>query len=843
MSVSASPRARLSRVYLSILIAFLFAAYASVCPAASIRGVVTDLSGAKVTGANVALLGNGKVVASAVSTADGSFQILTGTTGRFFIVVSAKSFRQVQTPGFYAGALDNIERNVVLEPQWVRESIVVTATGTPTPQAQTSAATTVLGPQDLALRSDLVSELRLMPGTFAVQSGQMGAVTSLFVRGGDSTSNKILVDGVSAGDLGGGFDFGPLSTTAVESAEVYRGPNSNLYGADAASGVVSLTTPHGTTSFPSLLFHGDAGSLNTSREELEVAGAHNKLDYLGAFSWLQTSNDLPNDEHHVATTAANLGWQPNGSTQIRATLHSGVDATGVPNTWDFYHVADQATEKDQDLFFSGSVDNQTTADFHQSARYGMTRKREQYNLWSPSGQLFTYDAYGDQAYYGLPIAITGANGYSVSGRAILDFPAYPPATYPEGHQIVSNRDQLVYEGDYRFTPHIAAMAGFHYEDERGAAPNSTYLTPVERTNYDYLAEVHGDFKSRFFYTLGGSLERYSLFGTETSPRAGLSYYVLRPRTGIFSGTRVLFNFGDAVREPSLDDQFYSLYQFLENNKKSGGETTIQQLNISPLQAPATRTYEGGMEQAFFGEHLVFRTSFFHNEFGRQIEYVGLDLIPQLLPNLSPAQQNQLEQTLQADGAYEQSLNTQAYRALGVETTVEGGIGRNIFLRGGYTYLDAVVQRSFANDDVALLGPIPTYGGIPNGIPIGEDSPLQGARPFRRAPHTGFITATYATGKLTGMFTSAFASRSDDSDFLAGYDLNGGNSLLLPNRNLDFGYAKLDLGGSYQLLNWLGIYGQAENLTDNQHIAPIGYPSLPFTIRGGLKLQWAPGSNR
>jgi len=62
--------------------------------------------------------------------------------------------------------------------------------------------------------------------------------------------------------------------------------------------------------------------------------------------------------------------------------------------------------------------------------------------------------------------------------------------------------------------------------------------------------------------------------------------------------------------------------------------------------------------------------------------------------------------------------------LGVETTVEGGIGRNIFLRGGYTYLDAVVQRSFANDDVALLGPVPTYGGIPNGIPIGEDSPLQ-----------------------------------------------------------------------------------------------------------------------
>ena len=810
---------------------------AAVCPAASIRGVVTDVSGAKITGANVVLLSNGQVVSSAVSTADGSFQILTGATGRFYLVVSASTFRQLETPGFYAGSLDNIERNLVMEPEWVRESIVVTATGTPTPQAQTSAATSVIGPQDLALQTDLATSLRLMPGTFVVETGQMGSQTSLFVRGGDSDDNKILLDGVDVGDMGNRFDLGPLSTTAVERAEVYRGPNSSLYGAGAESGVVSLTTQHGTTSFPSLLFEGDAGGFNTSHEELEVAGAYKKLDYLGAFSWLQTGNAQPRDEYHVATTAGNFGWQPNGNWQIRGTLHYGVDGTGVPSAWDFYHVANSATEKDQNIYLSASADNQTTPDFHNSVRYGLTRKREQYDMWSQEGSG-TFDEYGDS--FGYPVTITGANGYSVNGQALLDYASYSTPAYPEGYQLVSNRDQLIYQGDYSFTPHLVASVGFHYEDERGAEPGSSYLSPVERTNYDYLAAMHGDFKSRFFYTLGGSLERYSLFGTQTSPRAGLSYYVLRPRTGIFSGTRVLFNFGDAVREPSLTDQFYSLYNFLETN---GGQSTIQQLKISPLQAPATRTYEGGFEQAFFGERMMFRTSFFHNEFGRQIEYVGLDLIPELLPNLTPVQQNLLEQTLQADGAYEQSLNTQAYRALGVETTVEGGIGRNIFMRGGYTYLDAVVQRSFANDDVALLGPIPTFGGIPNGIPIGEDSPLQGARPFRRAPHTGFFTATYSNKRLTGILSTAFASRSDDSDFLAGSDLNGGNSLLLPNRNLDYGYAKLDLGASYQLLTWLGAYGQAENLTNNQHISPIGYPSLPATIRLGLKIQWGIGAGK
>jgi len=807
-------------VFGSLLAVFLCAQAAH---AASIRGVVSDASGARISGATVDLVLNGSVVGSAVSGADGSFQILTGLRGRFFLVVSATRFRQLETPGFYAGQLDNIERNLVLEPEWVHESIVVSATGTPTPQPQTGAATSVIGPAELELSQDMVSSLRLMPGAFVVQTGQRGAQTSLFVRGGDSDDNLVLIDGVDAGDLGGRFDFGPLSTTGVERSEVYRGPNSSLYGADAESAVVNVTTPHGTTNFPSFIFHGDWGNFVSSREELQAAGTFGKLDYLGEYSWQQTANDLPNDEYHVATAVGNIGMALTGSTQLRGTVHYGVDGTGVPGAYSFHDLSDNATQKDQDLYIGASIDNQTTPDFHNMIRYGATRKREQYNLWVQTGSGI-FDAYGDS--FGYPVTITGANGYSVSGPVLMDF----AGTYPQGYQLVSNRDAVVYQGDYTVTPHLTAQIGFQYEDERGSEPGSSFYAPVERRNYDYRAAVHGDFKTRLFYTLGGDLEHYSLFGVQTTPRAGLSLYAFKPKKGAFSGTRLMFNFGDAVREPSLTDQFYSLYSFLQQN---GGQSTIQALGISPISAPTARTYEGGVEQSFFSERLIFRTSFFHNEFGRQIEYVGLDLIPALLPNLTPAQQNQLEGQLQADGAYELTLNTEAYRSLGVEATVESGIGKYVFLRGGYTYLDSVIQRSYTNNDVALLGPLPTY----DGIPIGSDSPLEGARPFRRPPHTGFFTASYSHGRITALLNSAFASRSDDSDFLGGYDLNGGNSLLLPNRNLDRGYAKIDLAGSYRLSSWLGIYAQAENLTDNQHIAPIGYISLPTSVRLGLKFQW------
>jgi iron complex outermembrane receptor protein/vitamin B12 transporter len=716
----------------------------------------------------------------------------------------------------------------------VRQSIVVTATGTPTPQAQTSEATSVLGPLDLELRTDLVSALRLMPGTMVVQEGQLGAQTSLFIRGGNSNANKILFDGVDAGDLGNQFDFGPLSTTAVERAEVYRGPDSSLYGAGAGSGVVSLTTPRGTTPYPSILFQGDAGSRSASHEELEVAGAHNKLDYLGVFSWLQTANDLPNDEYHKATSAANLGWQPSASTQIRGTVHYGVDATGVPNAWDFYHAADNTTEKDQDLFISGSIDNQTTASLHNLLRYGATRKREESNQWSPSGELIkNYDGY-DDAYFGQTVTITGANGYSATGQAELD------GTTTNNTTLVNNRDQLVYQGDYRFTPHLAGLIGFHFENERGIEVYNSYWDNVNtyaindadsRTNYVYLAAVQGDFKRRFYYHLGGSLEHYSLFGTQTTSNAGLSYYALCPRKGYFNGTRIFGNFGDAIREPKLTDKFGSLYNILTDAKEPA---VIQAFHVTPLAAPTTRSYEAGVEQAFLGQHLTFRASYFHNQFGKELESVGASYLNLLFPGYTTTKLNTLKSIIDSSGAFSLMSNTQAFRAQGIETTIESGIGKSLFFRGGYTYLDAVVQRSFTSDNDMLLA---GYGFSYNGIALGSTTPLAGARPFRRPPHSGFFTASYSSGKLTGVFTSAFSSRSDDSTYLPYSDQNGLNSLLLPNRNLDWGYAKLDMGASYKLFPWLAIFGQGENLTNNRHIAPIGYPSLPFTFRAGLRIQW------
>ncbi|HEY0786216.1 MAG TPA: TonB-dependent receptor, partial [Acidobacteriaceae bacterium] len=281
----------------------------------------------------------------------------------------------------------------------------------------------------------------------------------------------------------------------------------------------------------------------------------------------------------------------------------------------------------------------------------------------------------------------------------------------------------------------------------------------------------------------------------------------------------------------LAQQTGSLHDFLLAN---GGITTVNQYQVQPIGAALTRSYDGGVEQSLWDERVLVKATYFHNQFGDQIEGVAPGAVPQLLPQLTPAQQASLEAYLQLVDQYGYSidLNSLSFRAQGVETEIDYGMGKNLFVRGGYTYLDAKVQHSFTSD---ALGPsYNSASSFPN-IPIGNLSPLVGARPFRRPPHTGFLSATYTHRRWSAVASGAFAGRSDDSTYLGGYDVNFGNSLLLPNRNLDSAYADLDVGATYNIKPWAGIYTQLNNVLSQQHISPIGYLSQPFTVRTGVTL--------
>jgi vitamin B12 transporter len=656
-----------------------------------------------------------------------------------------------------------------------------------------------------------------------VQQGMYGGITSLFVRGGNSAANRVVLDGVPIENIGGVFDYSGLATTGIKSFEIYRGANSTLYGSDAAAGVVNLETPRGTTSFPSLLYEGDAGNFHTYRNAVQLGGTWHKLDYYGGFDALRSSNALPQDEYHLNTESVNLGYAISSATSLRVSARNANAAVGLPGAYNFTALTNDGKQSDQDIYLSGTIENQTTEAWHNLVRYGLTRKREQTAQWYPAGVPI---AVGNDAtftnYYGLPVRIQGANGYSTVGQVLMNYGPAFGGVYPNSSDSANNRDQLYFQSDFRFTPHLTGLLGFRYIDERGSYNNPAFFLAqqLERSNYDYFAQFNGDFKNRLFYTLSGVIEKNQLYGTVGQPRVGLAYFPVRPGGGIAHGTKLTFNFSKGVQEPDLNSQLGSLQGILA---QYGYADLIARYNVPPIGGETSRSYDGGIEQTFLNERLLMKAIYFHNEFGNQIEFVDGGTLPLL--GVSPVVAAAVEKTY--GGA---SVNSLAFRAQGAELEVQGEISSHIFGRGGYTYTDGVVQRSFSSDAIG-----PQENPLFPGVELGISSPLIGARPFRRPPHVGFVGVTYTTPKWFAQVQGSFASRSDDSTFISSFSsLSGDNSLLLPNRNLDSAYAKIDVGGSYQLMPSMAVYGQLDNLVSDQHIGPIGYPSLPLTFRAGMR---------
>jgi vitamin B12 transporter len=111
--------------------------------------------------------------------------------------------------------------------------------------------------------------------TVAQGSGP-GALTSVFIRGGESDYVQVLVDGVQMNEPGGAFNWAHLRTDDIERIEVVRGPASVLYGSDAVSGVVQIFTRSGGSSRVEIGVNGGRG--DKSAQDADAAFRNDAFD-------------------------------------------------------------------------------------------------------------------------------------------------------------------------------------------------------------------------------------------------------------------------------------------------------------------------------------------------------------------------------------------------------------------------------------------------------------------------------------------------------------------------------------------------------------------------------------
>jgi len=770
-------------------------------------------------GTSYELIIHQKVIASTTADGVGGYEFHDVSTGRYQVRASAPSLELSVSQPFYLGEGANANVDLLLAIGVVSQAVTVTATGTPKPEAQVGASVTLLSADDYAGKLDVHEALRLVPGVQVTQTGQRGGLSELFVRGGNSDENKVLIDGIPANDIGGAVDFGVVATTGANQIEVLRGPNSALYGSDALAGVVSMTTPHGITPLPEVTYSIDGGNFGTHRQEGILGGSYKQFDYFSDFSRFDTANDIPHSSFHNGTYAGNFGWTPKPNTEFRATVRRLATAAGEANAVQLFGIPDDAGQKDQQLFIGATFQQQTTQRWHNVLRYGALRLRSQFTDYAPTGIPYDSLIVGPE-YIGAPITLRGANGYAVSGQAIFQF----VQPYPNQFITSTDRDFVYAQTEYQVKPQLTALFGFRYEAERGSTQPNFGVPPADRGNYSYTLQLAGSIANHLYYTLGSGIEKNAVFGVAGTPRVSLAYYVLRPDASkVFSGTKLRANFGTGIKEPSISDAGASLFSLLQT--VSNGAQLISQFHVAPIGAEQSRTYDGGVEQSLFDGRAKLGITYFHNEFTHLIEFVPT----QGLIELGVAQS--IADSLLGGSQFGATVNSQAFRAQGAETELEYRLGCSLVVRGGYTYLDAVVQRSFTND---ALGPSFNTASNFSTIPIGMFSPLIGARPFRRAPHSGYMAITYHHARWTASLTGTFVGKRNDSDFL--FDKDGGTSLLLPNRNLDAAYQKIDLGGTYDVNHVLSVYADLQNVLDQRYDEAFGYPALPFTFRSGIRIR-------
>ncbi len=779
----------------------------------SLHGTVSDPLGAVVAGAKVELLNGTTVVKTTTTDGAGNYAFDVPENARYSVRAVSPTFQSTTSDSVYMTKSTKAELDVTLATQTLTQQVSVTATATPTPIAQIGASVTVLTADDYRQYTEVQDPLRQIPGLQVTQIGQLGGTTGLSIRGGNTDANKVLIDDVPVNDIGGAVEFANIATTGIQQIEVLREPNSALYGSDALAGVISMTTARGTTKLPLFTYAGDGGNFSTYHQEVTASGVARQFDYYGAFGRLDSRNNLPNDSFHNATYVGNFGWDPNPANDIRFTVRHLSVSAGQPNGILLFGIPDDAAQKAQNTYYSGAWNNQATTKWHNEIRYGGLRLRSQFDDFAPTG---IPDGFGD--YLGAPITINGGNGYSVTGQAIFQFAG---SSYPNQFATITNRDFVYAQTDYRINPHVVALGGFKYEAERGSTQSTGFpASAISRGNYSYTVQISGDIRNRFYYNVGSGIENNGLFGLAGTPRASVAYYLARPSArGWLSGTKLHASFGKGIKEPNVFQQTSSLFDIL--SEVTDGSELIAQFHVGQIGPENSRTYDGGVDQELWNGRARLGLTYFHNEFTNGIEFVPQSGLAELgVPhNLLPAVEF---------GAY---VNSEAFRALGLEFEAEYKISSRLFARGGYTYTDAVVQRSFSSDQGVgeSFNPAFNFGNIP----IGAFSPLVGARPFRVAPHSGYFGLNYTRSKFYSSLTSTLVGRRDDSDFLSDPDF--GPTMLLPNRNLDGSYERLDLSGGYQVTSRLTAYVNIQNLLSEHYVQAFGFPALPFTFRSGIKV--------
>lgn len=453
----------------------------------------------------------------------------------------------------------------------VRDEIVVTATRSETPAARIGSTVTVLAGDDLRDRgfATVADALASSPGLELARSGGPGQTTSVFVRGGSSSQTLVLLDGIRLNSATtGAYDFADLSLDEVERIEIVRGPQSPLYGSEAAAGVIQVITRKGEGGFAFSAL-GELGQDHHQRLRLSGGGeredvarglsgrfslAYGALEAVSAADPRRGNSE--NDRHWNRTASGNLGWAAAPGHHLQLDLR----------------YFDGDAEIDGFAFPAGPVDD-LDARLHREAKIAGLNY-----LAQPRPELEIE-------------ARLGVND---------DFLEAEDPTDPLGSYGIDSRSrELELRGAYQLGRH-RLMAGASREERRGG----TELSFIADVDIDglYLQDQIALGETATL-TLGARRDDHSSFGSEDTGRAALAWQVWR-------GGRFHASWGQGFKAPTLNDLYYPFF------------------SNPDLRPERSEAFDLGFEQSFGEGRWSAGVTYFDVDFEDLIAFDFITFLPQ-----------------------------------------------------------------------------------------------------------------------------------------------------------------------------------------------------------------------
>jgi vitamin B12 transporter len=482
--------------------------------------------------------------------------------------------------------------------------------------------------------------LKYLPGILSdgTAGGQLGALSSQLIRGGNSAQVLILLDGRPVNDVGffGGFDLSEFTTDNVERIELLPGGGSTLYGSDALGGVINIVTRAPSTK-PEVTVQAAAGSFGLNEQAIQTRGKTGGLGWTLGYSRIQADNNFPFKIDRIG-----LEDRRENADVLYNNLNLKLEG--------------QLGDRNK-LSFSTLY---LTKQFGVAGGVPILNSIGEFNTLTPKAEQYTDEVLLDLVWQS---KLGSGDDSLLTSRVYVDFLKYnynnpDPNTFGTKDDVNRRAAGVQVQHNWQFAKNQTITYGFDYRNTRSRNITFTYGLDTTDVNYDgdisqgaLFARYEVKFTPGFSVNLGLRQDFNSLVnGSFTSPSVGA-------RLALSPSTTLRANYARSFRAPQISN--------LE------GLAAFNVVGNPALKPEKGNSFDIGIDQQL-GKIGLLRLTFFSNRIDDLINF-----------------------KFGSPSTYE---NIGRVKTLGLEADLNVQLARNVYAFANYTLNDPRIVRD-ANPDI------------------------------------------------------------------------------------------------------------------------------------------------